>query len=159
MADFLGELPTLGFGLSGVITVISMTPNELKQGLRGPGSKGRDFDETLKIEVRIRQQGKCWLCSRGKPIEAIAHVNHRGMGGDKRMNDLRNVIGVDNDCHDRLDHRRKPWLRIVRFDPADVENGLEVEMQVEDTLFGKAWMPVPRGSLGFYFYQAGAVNG
>ena len=122
---------------------------ELEQYLRRPDAPRYEFTPELKKRIHDRQRGRCWIC--GRRSAHVAHVLHRGLGGDERRNNPCNLIALCVGCHDRLDRRRKPYIRITAYAPeGGPDSGLRVEVQGDDG----SWWEMPKSQLWFYVGQA-----
>ena len=72
------------------------------------------------------------------------------MGGNPTLNTPDNLVALCSRCHSCVDHRNVPktqWLRIVKFDPEDKEDGFWVEkfMPHDDK-----YVRIPNNALSFY---------
>jgi len=87
------------------------------------------FSEAQKREIFERDGWKCCFCGRGKPngVDIIAHhIERRGMGSKPSANRVENGITLCLDCHRKLHPDKGIAWEIVRWNPSDKENGLEV---------------------------------
>jgi len=87
------------------------------------------FTETQKREIFERDKWTCQFCGRGKAggVDLIIHhIERRGMGSKPSANRVENGITLCLDCHRKLHPDRGIAWEIVKWNPSDKENGLEV---------------------------------
>ena len=87
------------------------------------------FTETQKREIFERDKWTCQFCGRGKADGVdliIHHIERRGMGSKPSANRVENGITLCLDCHHKLHPDKGIAWEIVKWNPSDKENGLEV---------------------------------
>lgn len=108
------------------------------------------FDKKL-IEELIKYTGRSCVIT-GSETFQIAHIEHRGQGGDPTKNVVKNIIPLRKDFHDLYDGRIKQltWKGVpitnIRFNtwkPRDGELEIEVHSQ-------QGWEELEKDDLWFY---------
>lgn len=46
----------------------------------------------------------------GLPLEDVHHISQKGLGGSKKLDTIRNLIGLTREEHDRAHRKKKPYL-------------------------------------------------
>jgi len=87
------------------------------------------FTETQKREIFEHDKWTCQFCGRGKAdgVDLVIHrIERRGMGSKPSANRVENGITLCLDCYRKLHPDKGIAWEIVRWNPSDKENGLEV---------------------------------
>ena len=112
--------------------------------------------EQVRQDALKRDDHKCQITGAGGPewkgVVDVAHWKSLGMGGSDELDLLENVITLSSEIHRTYVHPgvSVPTIRIVEWNPKDLENGLVVERR-EDA--NSEWEPYPKFELWFYRKQ------
>lgn len=111
-----------------------------------------EFNEEL-IEQLFQHTGRSCVITGSETFE-IAHIQHRGQGGDPTKNVIENLLPLRKDWHDLYDGRRAliRWkgmkIKYVRFPTWEPREGkLEVEIKVVNS---GEWQKIDQNDLWFY---------
>ena len=115
--------------------------------------------EAVRQAALKRDKNRCQITGAGGPewqgVVDVAHWQALGMGGSDDLDTIDNVLTISSVVHRTYLHPgvSVPTMRIVHWDPHDLENGLVVEQR---EFADSEWEPYPKWSL--WFYRKGFVE-
>jgi len=115
--------------------------------------------ESVRQAALERDGRRCQITGAGGPewqgVCDVAHWQALGMGGSDELDTIDNVLTISSVIHRTYLHPgvSVPTMRIVHWDPNDLENGLVVEQR---EFAYSEWVPYPKWSL--WFYRKGFVE-
>jgi len=110
--------------------------------------------EAIRQETLARDDYRCQITGAGgrewEGIVQVAHWERLGHGGSDELDNVKNCITLEAKLHMTEEHPGVsiPTIRITRWNPDDLANGLAVERRVEDE-----WKEIPKHELWFYRRQ------
>jgi len=117
--------------------------------------------DEVRRAAQKRDENRCQITGSGgvewKGVVDVAHWKSLGMGGSDELDKLENVITLNSQIHRTYVHGATiPTIRILHWDPGDMNNGLIVERRsLEDGTIGE-WEHYPK--LELWFYKKQLVN-
>jgi hypothetical protein len=114
--------------------------------------------EAVRLDTLKRDGYKCQITGAGGPewggVVDVDHWCNLGAGGSEELDDVKNCITLESEIHRTHKHGATiTKIRIVHWDPDDLENGLVVERRsLEGKTIGE-WEPYPKWELWYYRRQ------